>query len=315
MNELPEKLREYLDRVNHIIAPSLIEKGFKQTHINTREGLSAVIRTFCTEVQDVKYIYDDYIMTEGYNVPCRIYANDISTNAQVLVHVHGGGHVCGGITDYDTISRKLANFTGMIVVTPEYRLAPEFAYPIGVIDVYRTLKNVYDMLDNRAIKYSKILNIIGDSAGGANCSWVADRAQYDDAISINKQVLIYPCVDYTMRSHSCVNDTELFFLGKSKIRWYHDRYFQNGEDRYEVSPLFKPITPSYPETQIFVAGKDPLHDEGVALGDKLKKHNIPVEINDIPNMVHAYMLLENLCLEACNYTYRKISEFLKGEAS
>ena len=287
--------------------------GFKQNQSNTREALANVTRTYMTDIDLTMFIIDDVVMHGNYPVPIRIYHPSNKLNsAPVAVFIHGGGHMCGSIAVYDGIARKLCKVSQHIIIAIDYRLAPEFAYPIGLNDSKAVIENAYQLLDAHGFKYThQDLTLIGDSGGGAFCATLTQDESFVLRNNITKQVLLYPSLDYTLSSKSIDELASGYFLEKAKVEWYITNYFQNNENYHELSPLFNPLHSNMPKTLILVASHDPLRDEGVAYHEKLLLNSTDSELYRAAGVLHAYLMLENLCKEECEKSYTKISEFLK----
>lgn len=309
MRHVSPKLKQWLDNYNQLMK-ELLAKGFKQTPTNAREGLANLTRGLVTEIPEISWVQDDLVHGPRYAIPVRIYHPAPDSRLPVLVYYHGGGHMAGNITVYDPICRKLALATEHIVISADYRLAPECPYPAGVNDAYHVAKNVWATLDGRELRYRHCLSIAGDSAGGALCATVAHIAQYDAGIDIRRQAMIYPSLDYTMNSASIEENATGYLLQKEKIRWYFDNYFQHAENRKAASPLYMDFSNRLPETLAITAEFCPLRDEGVAYVEKVKSTGLRTEHLHCDHMIHAFMNMENLVKEACETVYRKIGEFL-----
>jgi acetyl esterase len=240
----------------------------------------------------------------------RIYHPAPEAELPVLIYYHGGGHMAGSVTVYDPICRKLALAARHIVVSVDYRLAPECPYPAGLTDAYQVVKNLWATLDGRKLNYQRRLAIAGDSGGGALCATVAHLAQYDAGVDIQRQILIYPSLDYTITSPSVAENGTGYLLQKEKIAWYFDNYFQHCEDRKSASPLFMEFSAGLPETLVVTAEFCPLRDEGVAYAAKVKAAGPHVEHLHLDDMIHAFMNMEDLAKTACATVYRRIAEFL-----
>ncbi|WED24053.1 alpha/beta hydrolase [Vibrio sp. JC009] len=288
----------------------LVENGFKANATNAREGLANLTKGLVTDIPEVASIQDDVVIGGEYAVPVRIYNPEPTKALPVLVYYHGGGHMAGSVTVYDPICRKLALATNHIVVAAEYRLAPECPYPAGINDAYSVVQHIWTVLDERKVNYLPKLSIAGDSGGGALVATVSARAQFDDVVSIEKQVMIYPSLDYTMDSASMEENATGYLLQKGKIAWYFDNYFQNGEDRKQASPLYQPMTAQLPETLLFTAEFCPLRDEGIAYCEMAQAAGASVEHYHFNDMIHTFVNMEDLVKEECQLTYQKISEFL-----
>ncbi|MEY4505006.1 MAG: hypothetical protein RL154_1303 [Pseudomonadota bacterium] len=306
---LVPKLKDYIDSVS-AQKPHLISIGFKPNQTTLREAIANLTAKFMTDRDTSINSTDDVIVRDGYNIPVRIYASS-SEPQPVAIFFHGGGHMTGGITVYDNIVRKLTKNINHIVVSIEYRLAPEFAYPTGILDCKQAVENIFDILDSRDIKYSsKDLTIIGDSAGGAICATIASDRDFTIKNKIANQVLIYPSLDYTETSPTIETYGEGYLLEITKLKFYFASYFQNGEDRKEVSPLYKNFYREMPQTLIIAAEYDPLNWEAKQYHAKMLEIGASTEFLQMDGVVHPYIMLEDLCKNECELTYKTIKEFL-----
>ncbi|KII75656.1 alpha/beta hydrolase [Vibrio renipiscarius] len=311
MRQVSPKLQTWLENFN-IAVGQLIENGFKPTATNAREGLANLTKGLVTDIPAVAWVQDDLVAGEAYNVPVRIYHPGPETALPVLVYYHGGGHMAGSVTVYDPICRKLALATKHIVVAVDYRLAPECPYPAGIVDAYTVVSNLWATLDGRELKYLPTLSIAGDSGGGALVASVSAQAQFDENVSITKQVMLYPSLDYTMDSASMEENATGYLLQKGKIAWYFDNYFHNNEDRREASPLYQPMTAQLPATLMMTAEFCPLRDEGIAYAEMAQSAGAHVEHYHFNDMIHTFLNMEDLVKEECDTVYQKISAFLNS---
>lgn len=301
-------LKEWLNRFYTGMA-MLKKRGFKPTLATTREGMSNMTRSLVPDKPHVCLVIDD-VVTGPYPVPVRIYHPDPDTALPLLVYYHGGGHIAGSISVYDPICRKIALSTNHVVISVEYRLAPEFPYPAGVQDAYHVAKNIHTTLDSLSLKYLYRICVAGDSAGGALCATVSHMSQFDKDLCITRQVLIYPSLDYTMSCPSVEENSVGYFIEKEKMKWYFECYFQKNKNSEAASPLFMEITAQFPETLVITAQFCPLRDEGIAYLERLRKVGIYTEHLHFDNMIHAFLNMESLVPDECNSVYRKIGDFL-----
>lgn len=301
------KLKDFIEQVN-IAAAEAKKNGVQLTPSLVRGNLEK-LSVFIGEGPELAYAKEDAFVTPEQTISVRVYSPAPDEALPVVVHCHGGGHMCGNIALYDAISRKIAKAGHCVVIAVEYRLAPEFPYPMGIDDCQYALEHYKEVLSE--VNYNQQLMIAGDSAGGAICTTLASK-NIGSGIKIDKQVLIYPSVDYTMSSPSIEENGSGFLLETSKVDWYFDRYFQHNEPKKNVSPLFMPMNAQMPETIIFTAGCDPLRDEGVAYGQVLSQLGVKVEQHSFDGMIHAYMLLDSLVASECQQTYELIGSFIKS---
>jgi acetyl esterase/lipase len=303
------KLSDFITQVN-IAAEEAKASGVLFTPSLVRGNLDK-LEVFIGQGPELVYVKEAAFETPTHSIPVRIYSPAPDEALSVVMHYHGGGHMCGSIELYDAISRKIAKAGHCIVIAVEYRLAPEHPYPAGINDCQYALENYQAVMEE--IKYNQQLMIAGDSAGGAICTTLASHYINHSTVKIDKQILIYPSVDYTMSSASIEENGTGFLLEMSKVHWYFDKYFHHCEPREKVSPLFMPMNANMPKTLIFTAGCDPLRDEGLAYAQALSEYGVSVEHHSFDGMVHAYMLLDSLVANECEQTYQLIGEFIKGK--
>ena len=307
--QLAEHLEGFISDVNVAINKAR-EDGIMPTPELARENLTN-LSGFVTQIPSIAYAEEHSIMDEQVEIPVRVYSPNPDKELPVLVYFHGGGHMCGSTELYDPMCRKMAIASQCVVISVEYRLAPEFPYPAGINDCEAVVKKYHQALAK--VNYSNELFIGGDSAGGAICATLSMRKQTDSELAFTKQVLIYPSLDYTMSMPSIKDNGEGFLLERTRIQWYFDNYFDDYEDRAECSPLFGPINDEMPETLIIVAGCDPLRDEGLAYAEKLNEKGNKVIVREFKNMIHAFMNIEDLVVEECRELYQVIGSFVNEE--
>lgn len=304
-------IKQFLDQFNEVKV-NLAAIGYKPTQANTREGLANLTRLYMTNYDKTMPTIDDAIYNGHYPVPIRIYLPKANQEAlPVAAFIHGGGHMCGNITVYDGIARRLAQEIQHILISIDYRLAPEFAYPTGLQDCKAAIRGIFKTLNEHKIKYlNRELTTIGDSAGGALCASIAMDKEFVAVEQIKRQVLIYPSVDYTGASPSLTELAKGYFLEKARLNWYFENYFQNNEDRKAVSPLYNEFYANMPATLVCIAAYDPLKDEGALYYEQVVKVGANAELVQIDGVIHAYLMLEEFCAAECARTYQEINKFL-----
>jgi acetyl esterase len=309
---IPEALREWIEKLRE--AQRLARAaGYRPTPTNVREALDGLTRRFVTKIPPVPLVRDDLIPGPDYAVPVRIYHPDPERALPVALFAHGGGHMGGGVSVYDGIARKLALAAARVLVSVDYRLTPECPYPAGLKDVLACAKQVFRTLQLNGLAHEPRLAIIGDSAGGALCATLSHLAQFDSSLTIERQVLIYPGLDYTLSQPSTRDLAEGYLLERDRILWMFDAYLQNAENRRQVSPLFMDLTPSYPKTLILSAEFDPLRDEGIAYHCRLRDHGVRSTQQTVPGVIHAFLNLEDVIPDTCEQVYTTIGSFLRAE--
>lgn len=248
---------------------------------------------------------DTKVYNGTYEVPVRLYfPSEEAMSGEpvegekypVLLFFHGGGWVTESVENYDRVCSRMAQSTGHIVMSVEYRLAPEYRFPVPLEDCYAAAKALY--MGHLVLPADPDqITIIGDSAGGNLAAAVCLKARDAGEFIPKKQILIYPALNncYTEGSpyKSVQENGEGYLLTAVKMEDYLKLYESSPEDRQ--NPYFAPILAKdlshMPETLILTAEFDPLRDEGEEYGKRLKEANNYVEIHRIPDALHGYFAL------------------------
>ncbi|MBJ9211506.1 GNAT family N-acetyltransferase [Citrobacter freundii] len=278
---------------------------------SSRAGLAALTKANVSTSEPMAAIINTEVDTGERRIPVRIYRPALTGEPKVVVFIHGGGHLSGSVDVYDPVARHLAMATGNIVVSVDYRCAPENPYPAGLSDAKAVIENVWSLLDSQHIPYTRQLTLIGDSGGGAFSTTLAAYFSREQPGFIHRLVLIYPSLDYTLNWPSVQENGTGKLLDESKIRWYFQQYFRNEEDRKQTSPLYLPLSQDFPPTLVFSGGLDPLRDEDFAFVARLQAEGIPVQHVHFPGMTHAYLMLEDKVPQEAKATYLAIGDFVK----
>ena len=267
-----------------------------------------MLKEIISNEKNIKYI-DTFILVKDHNVKIRLFVPNVVN--QVIIYFHGGGFVTGNIHTYSRTCYDLANNTNSLVISVDYRLAPEYPFPNGLIDCYNVTKYLYSedsFLDNKNIA------IMGDSAGGNIASVVSIIASEKNEFKIDKQILLYP-MTYHIHDESCKFDSVKqngndYILTNKRIDNYLDLYVKDKKylkTKY-VSPLNADNLYNQPDTLIITASLDPLRDEGIEYGNKLMKFDNKVKMYQIDN-IHGFFTIpinKKEIIECYNY----INEFL-----
>lgn len=248
---------------------------------------------------------DEKIYNGDHEVPVRIYfpsqeAMDKGLKEghsfPVLLFIHGGGWVTESVDNYDRVCAQMSQSTAHIVVSVEYRLAPEFRFPTGLMDCYAVARALFT---NRFILNTDPdeITIMGDSAGGNLAAALCLLCKEKGEFMPQRQILIYPAVnnDYTENSPypSVQENGTDYLLTAGKIDNYLNLYQESPKDR--ENPYFAPILArdltDLPKTLILTAEFDPLRDEGEDYGRRLMDAGNEVEIHRIMDALHGFFAL------------------------
>jgi len=303
---LPEPLRQWLEMLREAQAVARAS-GFQTTPASVRDALASLTRRFVTHAPTPGLIRDARIQTTDHEIQVRIYHPNPNRAPNVALFVHGGGHMGGSVEVYDPIARKLTETSGRVLVSVDYALAPEHPYPAGFEDVRTCAASVFDLLETERLPHTRALATIGDSAGGALCAQLAHLAP---ELDIERQVLVYPSLDYRLTQPSADTFADGYLLERERILWMFDAYFQHAENRQRLSPIEMAVPPTYPKTLILTAECDPLRDEGLLYHRRLLDQGIQSTHMALAGSIHAFLNLEDLLPEVCAQSYAVIGEFL-----
>jgi len=223
-------------------------------------------------------------------VPIRIYRPLPATSLPIIVYFHGGGWVFGGLDGHDAVCRRLAVENGAVVVSVEYRLAPEHKYPMAVHDAYDATCWTASHASELGADPDKLV-VMGDSAGGNLAAVVSLMSRDLNTPRIAFQVLLYPSVDLVgvHPSKELYDDTPL--LNRQAMIYYRDQSIGQPADLEAsyASPLLASDVSQLPPALILTAEYDPLRDEGKAYADRLREAGNEVSYFCYPGMVHGFI--------------------------
>lgn len=265
----------------------------KMNELEPTEGREAQNRS--AELVDpsptpVAQVEDRSFQGPGGRVPVRIYRPRRATSLPALVYFHGGGFVVGGLRTHDGTCRALAVGGDCVVISVDYRLAPEHPFPAAVEDARAGFRWVRSEADSLGVDKERIA-VGGDSAGG-NLAAVVCLAERDEGAPLPRfQLLIYPATDMTRALPSHRTLAEGFFLEAETIDWFLEQYLPPGTDLrdWRASPLLSDSLAGLPPALVVTAGFDPLRDEGEAYAQKLRDAGVAtVELHE-PGLVHGFV--------------------------
>jgi acetyl esterase len=254
----------------------------------TRQGMVAATAAG-EEPEPVAKVEDRSIPGPGGQIPVRIYTPQGSGPFPVLVYFHGGGWVIGNVDTHDPTCRTLTNAAGCVVVSVDYRLAPEHKFPAAVDDCYAATQWV--AANAAAINGdSSRIAIGGDSAGGNLTAVVAIEAREQGGPPLVFQLLVYPVTDYSFSTPSYQDNADGYLLTKDSMVWFWDHYLRteaDGQD-HRASPLRASDLTGLPPALVITAEYDPLRDEGEAYGRRLQEAGVDTTISRYDGMIHGF---------------------------
>ena len=225
-------------------------------------------------------------------LPVRVYRPEGAADpAPVVVFFHGGGWVLGSIDSHDASCRGLANRTGAVFVSVDYRLAPEHPYPAAADDCYAATCWVADHATDLGVDPGR-LAVAGDSAGGNLAAVVCQMARDSSGPAIVFQTLIYPVTDLDFdRWPSMDENADGPLLTREAMDWFARHYVGSlpfTDDSY-AAPIRATDLSGLPPAHVSTAGHDPLRDEGAGYVEALAAAGVAVGYDNFATMIHGFV--------------------------
>ncbi|MGI8550720.1 MAG: alpha/beta hydrolase [Dehalococcoidia bacterium] len=243
--------------------------------------------------EPVERVEDRRLPGPDGEIPIRIYAPRSIAPLPALVYFHGGGWVVGSIETHDAVCRSLSNAAGCMVISVDYRLAPEHRFPAAAEDAYAATRWLAEHAGEVGAD-AKRLAVGGDSAGGNLAAVVTLMARERGGPLLVYQLLIYPVTDSDLDTASYRQNGDGYLLTKAGMAWFWDHYIPAGaHDRQDpyASPLRAPNLRDLPPALVITAEYDPLRDEGEAYATRLRESGVQATYSRYDGMVHGFVAL------------------------
>ncbi len=285
--------RTMIDQLEAGGGPALWEMS-----VDDARSLSAVMGAM-DQPPEVAKVEDRMIPGPAGDLPVRIYTPDAPAPRPVIAFFHGGGFVICSVDTHDGLARRLANATGAVVVSVEYRLAPDARCPAAAEDCYAATMWTHEHAAELGADSGRLI-VAGDSAGGNLAAVVSLMAREQGGPPITSQVLVYPVIDAACDAPSYVENGEGYFLEASGMRWFWDHYLGPDGDgnHHHASPIRASDLSGLPPAVVITAEFDPLRDEGEAYAEALQTAGVPVVARRYDGMIHGFVSMPMLFPEA-----------------
>ena len=267
-------------------AATRVEVPPEQRVDTTRRGWGLFLQMAGGQPEPVFAIED----LDADGVPVRVYRPAPDPGLPVFVVFHGGGWVIGSVAEFDVIARQLANAANAIVVSVDYRLAPEHPYPAPLDDCRRALAWAAAHAHEFGGDPTR-LAVGGDSAGGNLAAVCAQGARAEGGPALVLQVLVYPVCDCNFDTASYIANAEGYLLEREEMQWFFDCYTDGG--RHDpadpsISPRRAADLRGLAPALVVTAEYDPLRDEGEAYAAQLRAAGVAVETRRYDGMIHGF---------------------------
>jgi len=248
-------------------------------------------------------VFNTFFEREGFKVPVRVHVPEGAGPFPVVVFFHGGGFMLNNLDVYDSVHRYLSACGRALVISIDYRLAPEHKFPVGLLDCYAGL----EWACAHAAEYGgdcASLTVCGDSAGGNFAAAVSLMARDKKGPEIHKQVLIYPLVAFDLgKTESRKRYAKGYFLELDEDAAPLAAYF-NDPERERTNPYASPLLAASHKglpPAVFVSAEcDPILDQALIYAARLEDEGVPLEYHLYKGMLHGFI----------NRTYGKTFEAL-----
>lgn len=223
------------------------------------------------------------------DIGARVYRPRLEGPTPTVVLFHGGGWVVGDLDTHDHLARSICRDCAAVVVSVDYRLAPQAPFPAAVEDALAATRWVASHLDE--LGGDDRLAVAGDSAGGNLAAVVAQQLRDDAGPALAGQFLIYPATDLAGHYPSRRENGEGYFLDLPTMRWFTDHYAPDADLHTDprLSPLRHHDLSGLPPTVVVTAHYDPLRDEGEAYAAALAEAGVSVEVRRFAGMIHGFV--------------------------
>lgn len=243
-------------------------------------------------LQEVARVENRTIPGPAQPIPIRVYWPEIAKNLPVLVYFHGGGWVIGNLDSVDRTLRALTNASGCVVISVDYRLAPEHRFPAAVEDADAALRYVAEHAREFDIDSNRIA-VGGDSAGGNLATVACILARDRRGPQAVFQLLVYPLVDYDDNRPSLHEFAQGYFLTRPMIDYFWAHYLAQPADGQHphASPIKAESLAGLPPAMLITAECDPIRDQGEAYAQRLQEAGVPVSLKRYEGAIHVFFNL------------------------
>jgi len=292
---LTPQMRGVLERMARAGHPPLHTRSPQdaRTAYAAGAGVLEVPKAALPRVEDLRIPARD-----GHALPARLYAPGKEAGLPLLLYLHGGGFTIGSIATHDILCRELARLSGCMVVSLDYRLAPEHRFPTAAHDAWDALAWLAAHAGELGADPAR-LAVGGDSAGGTLAAVNAILAR-DAGLPLALQLLFYPGCAAHQDTPSHATYARGLVLEEPAISWFFGNYVQSRAERedWRFAPLLAPDVDGVAPAWIGLAECDPLVDEGVDYADKLRLAGVPVALEIYRGVTHEFIKMGRAIPEA-----------------
>lgn len=291
--ELTPKMRSVLERMARLRRQPLYMQSPQEARASYEAAADVLElpRRSLPRVEDLTFAARD-----GTTLPARLYVPE-GTPAGVVLFFHGGGFTVGSIATHDILCRELAGLSGAAVLSVGYRLAPEHRFPVAVEDAWDALQWFERSRDALGFPGTR-LGVAGDSAGGTLAAVCSVFAR-DAGLPLALQLLFYPGTAPRQDSASHRKYHDGVVLEQALVEYFFGHYIDvDCRDDWRFAPLLVDDVAGVAPAWIGLAGCDPVYDDGIAWGDRLRAAGVAVELEVWRGVTHEFIKMGRVLPEA-----------------
>ena len=310
-----------MDRNIAALLSLIANAGYPPIAEGTVEQARRGMRALFVDLRNPSTVPEVGSVTDGTagGVPVRVYRPSADGPLPTVVFLHGGGWVIGDLDTADPACRMLCRDVGAVVVSVDYRRAPDDRFPAAVEDAWTAFQWVAEHVEEYGEDVDRIA-VGGDSAGGNLAAVVAQQAAAT-SVPLAAQMLVYPAVDL-LGDYPSRDENPPGLMSLADMRWAAENYVGMSEDDPRavelardprLSPLQAASLAGLAPAVVVTAEFDPLRDEGNAYARALEKAGVRVEHREFPGLVHGFYGLEMFSpavVEAMHWTHARLKELL-----
>ncbi|MET0729279.1 MAG: alpha/beta hydrolase [Acidimicrobiales bacterium] len=280
------QVQTMLDAMGQMAAPATSELSLAEAR--------SMYLLMCSmeQAEEIERVDDRLVPGEHGDIPVRVYtpAAAVGANHGVLLWFHGGGWVLGDLESGDSTCRALANRAGCVVVSVDYRCAPEEKAPAAIDDSLTALTWTVENAELLGVDATRVA-VGGESAGGNLAALLCQRVRDEFGPDIDFQLLIYPVTDLTMSHPSVEENGEGYFFTKDTLQWFIGQYLDPEDDPKDpaLSPLHAASLANLPPALVITAEFDPLRDEGEAYAVRMQEAGVTTQLVRYDGQIHGFV--------------------------
>lgn len=289
-----------LDPQAELFLQRLAEANTPPIHEMPVEQARSMVLPIAGEPERVGGVLSEVVASPAAEIPVRVFtplleADELDNThgaergRPMLVYFHGGGWVTGSIETHEAVCRRMSNEGRCLVISVDYRLAPEHKFPAAVDDCFAVTRWAHERAEHLGGD-PRLMFVGGDSAGGNLAAAVSLRARDESGPPVAGQILIYPITDHSFETDSYRENATGYHLTTDAMRWFWRQYLADDADGAHAwaSPLRAGDHSRLPPALVVTVEYDPLRDEGLAYAEALAAAGVPVERIHCPGMVHGF---------------------------